>query len=533
MSLLSTDWPITVEEDARMSQRETISFGRRISELARLHPERAALTFVPQDGDEVSLSWRELDHQSNRVARLLAARAGEIEKTVVVLGLPNCPEHFVVSIAGWKLGACILPLSSAMVARERDQLLDIAKPSLIVADWSQAAGLVVTRDELREAGEFSDEALPDRTAVPGKAIASGGSTGRPKIIVDPSPWAKYQGQWLDALGRSLGMRSGQTQLVAGPLYHNGPFTWSHMGLFEDHKLVVMERFDPVRCLDLIERHQVNFGFMVPTMMQRIIRVPEVDLRDFSSVEGFWHAGAPCAPWLKRAWIELLGGEKLYEMYGSTEAVGFTVIRGDDWLDHPGSVGRPYNSEMKILDENGEEVPAGVVGEIFMRPANTTGFAHQYLGAAPAKATQDGFASVGDLGCVDENGYLFLADRRLDLILSGGVNIYPAEIEAVLTEHPDVADVAVIGIRSEEWGQHVHAVVQLRCGARNVSAFDLDAYCRKQLTPYKIPKSYEFVAQLPRNEAGKLRRSDLIEERKQGLGLNVIRVTRAPTSQSTT
>jgi bile acid-coenzyme A ligase len=515
-----------------MSQREAISFGRRISDLACTHPERAALVFVPQNGEEVSISWRQLDCGSNRMARFLAAKGGEIQKRVVVLGLPNCLEHFVVAIAAWKLGACVLPLSSALVRRERDELLGIADPSLIVADWMQADGVVVTRDELRGASEFSDESLPDRVAVPGKALASGGSTGRPKIIVDPSPWAKYPGQWLDALGRSLGMRTGQTQLVSGPLYHNAPFTWSHMGLFEDHKLVVMERFDPMKWLDLVERHQVNFGFMVPTMMQRIIREPNAGSCDFSSVEGFWHAGAPCAPWLKRAWIQLLGGEKLYEMYGSTEAVGFTVIRGDDWLHHPGSVGRPYNSEMRILNVQNKEVALGEVGEIFMRPANETGFAHQYLGAAPAKTTEDGFASVGDLGWAVENGYLFLADRRLDLILSGGVNIYPAEIEAVLTEHPDVADVAVIGVPDEDWGRRVHAVVQLRA-ARSMAAYELDVHCRKHLSPYKIPKSYEFVDQLPRNEAGKLRRSDLIEQRKSGWTSNMIRIARSSTSRSTT
>jgi bile acid-coenzyme A ligase len=515
-----------------MLQPQTISFGRRISELASRHPERTAVVFVPQDGDEVLMSWFQLDQESTRIARFLASKVEKIHKTVVVLGLPNCLEHFLVAIAAWKVGACVLPLSSAMAARERDELLRIASPSVIVADWDQADGVVVTRQQLRQARDISDEPLPDCVAAPGKAIASGGSTGLPKIIVDPSPWAKYPGQWLDALGRGLGMRSGQTQLVAGPLYHNGPFTWSHMGLFEDHKLVVMERFDPTKYLALLERHRVNFGFIVPTMMQRLIRVPGVGSRDFSSVEGFWHAGAPCAPWLKRAWIELIGGEKLYEMYGSTEAVGFTTIRGDDWLEHPGSVGQPYHTEMRIFDEEGTEVPPGVVGEIFMRPANGTGFAYQYLGAPPAKTTSDGFASVGDLGWVDKNGYLFLADRRVDLILSGGANIYPAEIEATLTEHPEVADVAVIGVPDEDWGKRVHAVVQLRREAPSVSVSDLDAYCRKQLTSYKVPKSYEFVSQLPRNEAGKLRRSDLIEERKQGWTSNMIRVLRMPSTQKT-
>jgi bile acid-coenzyme A ligase len=513
-----------------MPDDQAKSFGARIAELTRLHPDRAAIVFSPQHGADTEIDWRRLDEESNRLARMMADRGARVS-TMIVVSLPNSVEHYLAAIAAWKLGACILPLNPKMPVKEREQLLDIAKPSLIVGVPGEARRPHLSAEELNMRTGFSAEPLPNCVSRPGKAIASGGSTGRPKIIVDPSPWAKKPGQWPEAIGSSLGMRSAQTQLVAGPLYHNGAFVWSHMGLFEDHSLVLMERFDAARFLDLLERYRVNFGFLVPTMMQRIARVPGVEARDFSSVQGFFHAGAPCPPWLKRKWFDLIGAEKLYEMYGATEGVGFTIIRGDEWLQHPGSVGRPYNSELRILDGEGRELPPGETGEIFTRFAFASILNYEYLGAAPAKTTPDGFVSVGDMGWVDQNGYLFLADRRTDLILSGGANIYPAEVEAALTEHAEIADVAVVGIPDEEWGRTVHAIVQPVEMGTPPSVGDLDRYCRERLTAYKVPKSYEFIERLPRNEAGKLRRSDLAKEREHASKSNMIRVERANRERS--
>ncbi len=178
-----------------------------------------------------------------------------------------------------------------------------------------------------------------------------------------------------------------------------------------------------RVVDAIERHKVNFGFLAPTMMQRIVRLPDVQERDFSSVEAFFHTAAPCPPWLKRAWIDLIGPEKLYEGFGATEAVGSCRIRGDEWLEHPGSLGRPVNCDLAILDEDWQPVPTGEVGEIFMRPHSEKP-TYSYIGSDPARTTPDGFVSVGDMGWVDDEGYLFLADRRTDLIITGGANVYP-------------------------------------------------------------------------------------------------------------
>lgn len=489
-----------------------ISIGRRLSLRAAADPDGTAIIFVPRDGPERRMSLGELDRASNRAARVLASHDVN-EQSMVVIGLRNCPEHYVAAFGAWKLGACVLPLSPTLPAWERDQILAAAHPAAIVTEWPDVGGSIVRPGELVTATD-SDAPLPDRTPQPAKAIGSGGSTGRPKVIVDPKPWAWEPGGFVGAFGGRVGMRMGQVQLIAGPLYHNSPFSWGPIGLFEEHTLVTMERFDAAKAVDLIERHRINFGFLVPTMMKRIIQLPGIETRDFSSVHAFFHTAAPCPPWLKRAWIDLIGGERLFEAYGATEAVGSTVIRGDEWLEHPGSVGRPRDCDLRILDPEGAPVPGGRVGEIFMRP-HADGPTYRYLGSSPAKSTPDGFTSVGDLGWVDDEEYLYLADRRVDLIIVGGANVYPAEVEAALQQHPQVADVAVIGLPDEDLGKRVHAVIQPADPGRPPSADDLDGHCRARLTRYKVPKSYEFITVLPRDDSGKIRRSALVAERTGG------------------
>ncbi len=505
-----------------MNEDKPISFGRRVTMLATEHPDKTAIVFVRQDGEERTVPWQELDRRSTQVAHLLAAR-GIDRGSMVINGLPNCIEHFFVTIGAWKLGALILPLNAAMPVRERNALLDLAQPKVVVADWTDAPFQVVTPEEIRQSTALSDQALPDVLPHPAKAIGSGGSTGRPKIIVDPDPWAFVPGRVAVELGQSVGLGVKQTQLVAGALYHNAPFSWSYWGLFEDHLLILMEHFDATSAVDLIERYRVNFMFMVPTMMQRMIRLPDIRQRDFSSAQSFWHSAAACPPWLKREWIDLLGGERLREAFGATENIGHTAIRGDEWLQHPGSVGKPQDAELKILDEEGRELPPGQVGEIYLRPHKATGPTYRYIGAPPAKTTPDGFISVGDMGWVDADGYVFLADRRIDMIISGGANIYPAEVEAALTEHAQVADVAVIGIPDDEWGKRVHAVIQPRDPMCPPSVRELDRHCRERLAAYKVPKSYEFVGELPRQPSGKILRSAMVAERQQAPWPNMISV----------
>lgn len=494
---------------AEHDEAAPISFGRRLTDLAARHGNaRTAITLARQDGTEDTLSWAALERWANRAARLFASR-GVDARTMVCIGLWNSLEHYACAYGAWKLGACTLPLSPRMPEREFHDITALVERRLVIADRDNAALALADITELRHAGPFDDAPLPDITAHPGKAIGSGGSTGRSKIIVDPKSWARQVGETL--LGH-VGMRPGQVQLVAGPLYHNSPFSWSHYGIFDEHHIVVMERYDAALAMDLIERHRVQFGFLAPTMMMRIVRLPDINRRDFSSIESIFVTAAPCPPWLKHRWIELTAAEKVMEAFGSSEAAGACLIRGDEWLQHPGSVGRPAGAELKILDETLNEVPQGEVGEIFFRPASHPAPTYFYIGSPPAKHTPDGFISVGDLGYLDADGYLFLSDRRVDLIIRGGANIYPAEVEAALTEHSDIADAAVVGIPHDELGKTVHAIVEPRPGAA-VDETALRAWMKQRLTAYKLPESYEFMAQLPRDQSGKIRRSQLARERE--------------------
>ena len=481
--------------------RAAMSHGARLGELAAERPSTPAIVFVSRSGAETSVTWLDLERESNRAAQHLWALGGTQGSFVAVV-LPNSIAHYIVALAAWKIGACVVPLNPLSPEPERAALLELAKPGLVIDDWEVFAGGIEA---------FPATRLPDIASQPGLAIGTGGSTGRPKIVVDPNPWARVPGviAWLEAWA---GLAVDQVQLVAGPLYHNAPFNWSHRGLFQGNRLIVMEHFDAALAVDLIERHAVNFAFVVPTMMARIARLSDIRRRDLSSIQSIFHSGASCPAWVKREWIELIGGRRVREAFGGTEIVGCTVIDGDEWLEHPGSVGKPFATDMLILDETGLDVPPGEVGEIFMRRRDVTGPTYEYLGAPPARAARDGYQSLGDLGWIDADGYLHIADRRVDMIVTGGANVYPAEVEAALSEHPGVVDVAVIGLPHADWGRAVHAIVQPADIDDPPEITDLEQHMRARVAPYKAPKSYEFVAALPRNEAGKLRRAELARER---------------------
>lgn len=492
------------------------SFTRRLARLADAHPDRPALVFAPISGAEREMSWAELERGTNRLARLLADR-GVARTSTVVTGVWNSPELILFTIAAWKLGARVLPLRAVLPPRERDAILRLAQPALVLADWDDRVWPTVSTRELAAADGYSDGPLPD-APHPGKCIGSGGSTGHPKLIIDPA-WNPVTGI---EHGRRLGTRPGQIQLLAAPLYHNSPFLQTFTGLADDHTLVVMEKFDAARAASLIERHRVSYAYLPPILMRRLALLPDFRQRDFSSFDAMHSSAAVCPVWLKQVWIDKLGPEKVYEVYGSAEGIGATIIRGDEWLEHRGSVGRSPTCEVRILDAERNPVPPGEVGEIFLRRRDGTAPTFHYVGAAPLRTTEDGFASLGDLGWLDQDGYLYIADRRVDMIVSGGANVYPAEVEAALSEHPGLADVAVIGVPDEEWGRRVHAVVEPRDPASPPAVGDLDAHVRERIAAWKAPKTYEFVAQLPRNEAGKIRRSALAAERESGWHAGMLR-----------
>jgi bile acid-coenzyme A ligase len=269
----------------------------------------------------------------------------------------------------------------------------------------------------------------------------------------------------------------------------------------------MTRFDAQRALALIEQHRVDWVLFVPTMMQRIWRLPEAErLRfDLSSLRRVMCTGAPSPAWLKRAWIEWFGPEKIYEAYGGTERIAGTLTSGTEWLARPGSVGRPTaGRKIRILRPDGSECAPRETGEVFMLPPGGRGSTYRYVGAE-ATATADGWESLGDLGYLDEDGYLYLVDRKADMILVGGANVYPAEVEAALDAHAAVRSSAVIGLPDEDLGSRIHAIVD---APLPVSEEALREHLARHLVPYKIPKSFEFVSELLRDDAGKVRRSAL-------------------------
>ena len=250
------------------------------------------------------------------------------------------------------------------------------------------------------------------------------------------------------------------------------------------------------------------------MMQRMLREADWSQRDLGSVRVVWHLAAPCPAWAKEGFIDKLGGERVFELWAATEANGLTIIDGNEWLQHKGSVGKGIGTEILILDEDRQPLPNGEVGEIFTRIAGAPPPC-EYLGSKPLENLHEGFTSVGDLGWLDSEGYLYLADRRTDLIISGGSNIFPAEVEAVITQHPKVRDAAVIGLQDNDLGRRVHAVVEPLADGNN-EAFLLEVMdlCREQLLSYKVPRTIELVETLPRNEAGKIRRTWLRDQRDE-------------------
>jgi bile acid-coenzyme A ligase len=494
-----------------------ISYSARIAALAAEHPHDVALVVAPANALDFTVTWQMLDTHATVWANNLAAR-GVDRHWAVVIALPNGVEHVFASIAAWRLGALVVVISSQTPPPERAQYLEaVASSGRPIAVFSMAGvaaegfGIDIHPSDLDV--PWDTAIRPDVIAHPGRTVATGGTTGRPKIVVDVNPWV-YGGA--SAMSRAVGYDPGDTVLVCGPLYHGAPALLLNFALLNDSKVVLMERFDASRAVRLIHAHSIQFVFFVPTQMKRVIELPNLTRDRFDSVKILYHTAAFCPPALKRHWIEFLGARRVVELYGANDGLGFTVIGGEEWLARPGSVGRPVGCEICILDEKGEPVETGSIGLVYLRPASAPGAApvdsasvYAFLGAKRHANKMGGFETVGDLGYVDDDGFLYLVDRRVDMIVSGGANVYPAEVEGVLAEHASVQDVAVIGLPDAEWGRKVHAIILLKPGADSSVAPSLDALVRSRLAPYKVPKTYEFVTEFARNEAGKLQRQKMV------------------------
>ncbi len=473
--------------------------------LARLlaHHRSSKPTALALSDNVESLTWEELDKRTNRAARALIARGVQLDD-MVTIALPNGLDFIESCFACWKAGATPQPVSSRLPRPEIEEIIALAGSKIVIAnDDVEIDPETISYAELRDS-QVDDSELPELVTSCWKAPTSGGSTGRPKLILATAPaYCEFE----TAAGWRIA--ADDVAIMPGPLYHNAPFVTAIAAVTAGAHMVIMPRFDAEAVLANVDRHKASWIYLVPTMMGRIWRLDDEikDQYDVTSLKTVWHLAAPCPAWLKEAWINWLGGDVIWELYAATEGMAGTVITGTEWLAHRGSVGRVFAGEIKILDDEGKEVPPGTIGEVYMRPDPERGETYRYVGAE--MEAKDGWQSLGDMGHFDEEGFLYLADRRSDMILVGGSNVYPAEIEGALEEHPVVKSCAVIGLPDDDLGATIHAIIE---PGSSLGEEDLKEFVAARLVAYKRPRSYEFVDHPLRDTAGKVRRSQLREER---------------------
>jgi len=470
---------------------------------------------------------------------------------VVAIFMRNDFAFIEATVAAGQLGAYVTPVNWHNSPAEARYVFENsgAKAIVIHTDLYEAVKdgipkgvpvfVKVPNDEIRAAYGLSkgDDAIPAATQEwdawlsqfpprtpeaiepPGSMIYTSGTTGNPKGVrrQPPSPEQAVATRGLVAklFGASEYLDRNMEDIVAmaaGPLYHSTPNGW--MGFFFNNgaNLILEPRFDAERLLQLIERHKVTHLLTVPTMFVRLLKLPE-DVRkkyDLSSLRFVMHGAAPCSPIVKKEMMDWWG-PVIFEHYGGTETGALTFVTPQEWLKKPGTVGKAMLSDIvvRVLDEAGRDCPPNVPGEVAGWYKDYANFTYHGDDAKRAKADRKGLVALGDVGYLDEDGYLFLSGRSSDMIISGGVNIYPAEIEGVLVKMPGVADCGVFGIPDEEFGEQVCAYVQLQPGAK-ISASDVKAYLRDKVAGYKVPKTVEFSDALPREDSGKIFKRKLRE-----------------------
>ncbi|GMU79160.1 MAG: long-chain acyl-CoA synthetase [Acidimicrobiia bacterium] len=474
----------------------------------------------------------ELMTAGNRFSRALDS-AGVPPRGGVAIVAGNVPEYLAAYRATQWSGRRFTPMSWRWSAEDVAYVVGNCAADALVAEArhadlvTEAAELVAPERRFAIRGSipgFQDWSVVDAMAgdeLPHPVAGShmmytSGTTGRPKGVLRPGIEGPPPGQ-IGRAGREmlewcLGDDAGGSHLVCTPLYHAAPLTYADGAALLGAQLVLLERFDAETVLQAIETHRIRSTFMVPTQFVRLLRLPEEVRRryDVSSLRLVVHGAAPVAPEIKRAMIDWFG-PVLFEFYGGTEGGGL-MITSQEWLDHPGAVGRPRNDLIvEIRDDDGRPLPTGATGQVWF--GGYTRFEYQDDPDKTAETWDGDHFTLGDIGYVDDDGYLYLCDRRADVIISGGVNIYPAQVEAVLLGHPAVGDCCVVGVPDDEWGETVLAVVQPSEGflGDDALAHALLAHCRAGLPAYQVPRAVDFDPALPRTETGKLGRR-VIRER---------------------
>ncbi|MCB2061333.1 MAG: AMP-binding protein [Novosphingobium sp.] len=437
----------------------------------------------------------------------------------------NRPQFYELMAAATALGATTVPIAWRLKRDEVRYLVEDSGVKLVFFDADSAGQMEgiagVSLDEYEEA--LASAEPPAAGVLPGAFdmhLYSSGTTGKPKAIErEPVPAevlakaAPGRNGLLDMLGVG---EPGEVHLICGPLYHSQPIGFGASALGAGHRVVMMEGgFDAEECLKVIDREKVTWLTCVPTHLIRIMALPE-EVRgkyDVSSVKAILHSAAPCPRDVKAAAMEYFPRDSIWEVYGGTEGA-MAMISPAEWREKPGSVGRafPPGTELRIMDEQGNVLPPGETGLVYSRAI----MKFRYKGAEQldSETWKGDFFTLGDMGCLDEDGYLFLTDRKKDMIISGGANIYPAEVEAVLFNHPAVGDAAVIGVPDDHWGERVKAIIEPRA---EVTESEIITFCRDNLAHYKCPTSVDFVEKLPRDPNGKIRKRELREAYWQDAG----------------
>jgi long-chain acyl-CoA synthetase len=491
--------------------------------IAKEQPERTAV--IGPDGRKQS--YAELAAAANRYGRGLQAMGLEPGDSIVML-LPNGLEVPEVYFAATQIGLYIVAVNwhltgpeiaylledsgaKAFVAHER--FAEVATDATVRSGLDEKARLAVGRvpgfRPLEELGAGQPDEPPDRRTTGAPMLYTSGTTGRPKGVrralagLDPHEVSPMGPAFFGFFG--IAPFDGHVHLCGSPLYHTAVLNFVTISIQLGHSAVLMDRWDPEEMLRLIERHRVTHTHMVPTQFHRLLALPE-QVRakyDVSSLRAAIHGAAPCPIEVKRRMLDWWG-PVVIEYYAATEGGG-TLITAPDWLDRPGSVGLPWpGSVVKILDPEGKELPPGEIGLVYMRMGTTSFEYHKDREKTRAGRAGDLF-TLGDVGYLDEDGFLFLCDRKSDMIISGGVNIYPAEIEGELSCHPKVADVAVFGVPNEDWGEEIKAIVQPAEGVRGDDELtaELLEFARSRLAKFKLPRTIEYRDALPRDPNGKL------------------------------
>ena len=475
-----------------------------------------------------SLSKQDLEDKSNQVAHLFR-NLGLLRGSHVALWMENCFEFFIVARGAERAGLYLTPISTHLTGQEATYIANDCGAECFITSNALLEKLSgdltldikhrFTVGESKEGLQNLDEALSSMPTAPVEDQSTGsimfyssGTTGRPKGIKKPLPDNKYgePTPLVQGIQIGYGIDDQTVYLSPAPLYHAAPLTYSMATLCLGGTIVFVEKFDAEKCLESIEKYKVSHAQFVPTMFIRMLSLDE-EIRnrfDLSSLQNVAHAAAPCPIDVKRAMIDWFG-PIIVEYYSGSEGCGATFISSEEWLKNPGSVGRAVVGKIHIVDEEGVELPTGEIGSVYFSEGPSFEY-HNDAGKTEAAHSKKGWATMGDVGFLNEEGYLFLTDRKDFMILSGGVNIYPQEIENTLIMHPSVKDVAVIGVPNEEFGEEVKAVVELK--VKNESSKQLvevlTTYCRERMSGVKCPRSIDFVDALPRTETGKLLKKTL-------------------------